>query len=823
MATESSYIPAPYNGVSQAAPQVRLQEQAEALLDAWVDLPDGWRKRPPLIWAGKILNANADTTGRVHKLKDPDDGSVKFLLLNRESSTVTARLFNTDTSIIAGLAVSGPAQTYLNTCAAGSSLKRDMRVSQAIDFSIITSRLQTVTVDASLNTGRPFEGLVFIKSGAFGKKYQCTVTKSGGTPRVGSVITPDGTDASDSFWVATDHIAGAMFGSDGYTAANGAGHTSIQTDLGTDGFTIVIQGAVTYLSHPSSDFTIQIQDDQGGTATSAAKGTVNNFTDLPKNGITDGFTVKVLPQRGDKQGSYWVKFLSAPSPGVWVETVGPGSQKGVDITTMPIGLVKHADATWHIDQLPWIQRTVGDESLSIDPLFVGDTIQDVAYSFGRLLLVSSEEAFLSAADSPFRIYPATLTTQIDSDPISLSPPSGDAKFKAATTFSSDSFEATFIAGLQQQCALRSLGDGPVTPTSVKLARLCRYQMPVATLDGRPVANNSKIYLQIPLGTGYAGIREIAVQNVTGETLGDDLTAATPKLIPQGFDIEATIETSYVNLYSKSGTNSYWLHFFRYSEGRRVQNGIFPCKLPVGWLMVDVCSEGTLFYIFAAHLDGTMHVFTMETNPKSLDVEGLSTVLTKFDLRQSEAQVVSRTYDANTQRTTIVSNLVLPGGSGYLSAAANASAQTYPEGYLAEVISQPTTTSIIVKGDWTGAQKFYLGVGYSGYWRVSTINKYSPGDNRIMHGDLTIARITLDVAAASALTAKVSIGNRSQRSYDLRRVTFGVPSLYDGPFVVPVKGENRRTVIEIFDNGHIGATVTGFEWEGDWTSKVRRVT
>lgn len=817
MAQESAYVPAPYNGISQSAPQVRLLEQAADLQDCLVDLPDGFRKRPPFRWLAKVLDTPlASTDAKAHKIIDPDDGSVKFLYVNREAGTTNPRLF---TSVFApvALTISGAAQTYLNSAAA--PLKSTLRISQAVDYSILTVRTKVVTVDASLVATRPHEALVFVKSGAFGKKYQVLIQKSGGTLRTGIAVTPDGTDASDSFWVATDHIAGAMLGADGYTAANGATHTSIAANLATDGFTVTIKGAVVYISH-TTDFTISVQDDQGGSAIVAVKDTVNNFSDLPKDGVTDGFTVSVVPTRGDNQGAYYVKFVAAPIRGQapWQETVAPGSQKGFDITTMPIGVHKDSGGNWQCAALSWLQRTVGDQTLAIDPLFVGDTIQDIGYSFGRLLIVSSEEAFLTAADNPFRVYPATLATQIDSDPISLNAPSGDAKFRSATTFSSDVFEGAFLTGLQQQCVLRSPGNGPVTPTAVKLSKMSSYIEKDAFTDMRPVGNNGKVYLPVPLGVLYSGLREMKIDRVSGETLGDDLTAAQPKYLPAGINVAATCETNYTTIYGVAGSTRVYTHVHRFSNNERVQNGLFAWNLPTNWFLVDILSHGTLFYFFMANFNGEVHCFTVETNPQSLDDDATSTVITKLDLKQSEAQVVSRVFGGI--NTTIVSRVPLNIGLGYVAARAGGGA--YPEGYLAEVVSQ-SSAQIVVKGDWTGAQTFYLGLSYTGQWRPSTINKYSPQDSRIVHGRLTIGRLHFDLKDSSACAFQVIIGGRSSRIYNVRQTTFGLPTLYTGAFVVPVKGENTKVTITVLDQGHIGATISGFEWEGDFEPKVRRTT
>jgi hypothetical protein len=816
MAIESAFIPAPHDGISQSAPQIRLAAQASDLQDCLVDIPNGFRKRPPLSWLGQVLASGALATARIHKLKDPDDASIKFLVVNRESSVTVPRLFDATMASIS-LTTTGAAQAYLNTAA--TPLKTTLRATQAIDYTFLTSRILPITIDASLNATRAHEALVFVKSGAYGKKYQLLVQKSGGTLRSAYVTTPSGAVASDSFWVATDHIAAALAGADTYTAANGAAYSSIQTDLATDGFTVTIKGAVIYLSH-TTDFTVNVQDDQGGVAIKAIKDTVNDFSDLPNDGVTDGFTVSVIPTRGDNNGAYYVKYNVNPSRGSkpWSETYAPGSQKGFLLTTMPIGIYKDSGGVWNCAALPWMQRSVGDQSLAIDPLFVGDTIQDIGYNFGRLIILSSEECFMTAADNPFRVYPATLTTQIDSDPISLVAPSGNAKFRSITSFSSDAFEGAYLTGLLQQCILRAPGGGPVTPNAVKLGKLSGYTLKDAFTNMRPVPNNNKVYLPIPLGSLYSGIREMKLDRISGESLGNDMTAAVPRFLPAGLDVSATSETTYTSMYGVAGTTKVYTHVFRYSDNERVQNGLFTWNLPTGWTLCDIICEGTLFYFFLVSA-GRMCCFTMETNPEEKDSVG-ATILTKLDMRQTQAQVVSIAYTAGTDTTLITSQVDLPVGQGYV--AATYPGGTFPEGYLAEVVAQPAANTIRVKGNWSAAP-FYLGISYVGLWTLSPINKYSQ-DSRIIHGRLTLARLTFDLKDSSALSVEVANAGRATRRKELAvQPSLGSPTLFTGALVVPVKGDTRQVTITVRDEGHIGATISGFEWEGDFENKTRRIT
>lgn len=830
MSSQSSYVPVPFNGLSQAAPQLRLLEQAEDLSNVLVDLPNGLRKRPPLTWKAKLLSSNGATSGRAFKVIDPDDGSVKHLFINRESTTTVARLYD-DTFTSVSLTIASGAQTYLNGIV---NPKDDLRIAQGVDYTFLIDRSLDTAIDGTDNPVRPYEALIFCKTGSYGRTYTVTITRDGGSPIVGSCHTPSGGDAGNAHWVGTDKIMNAIFeSSDTFTGENGATHTNIYSDLISDGFELTLEGDVLYITHDTDDFTITVTDEQAGTAFFAAKVRINNFEDLPKKCPVSGFTIKVRPLRGDERGAYWVTYSTDDeTPGIWKETYAPGSQAGVDPDTMPVALVKHSDGSWHIDTLGWGQRTVGDETTAADPLFVGQPIQDIGYAFGRLVLISRSEAYLTAADDPFRLYPITMTSAIDSDPVSLVPPSGEAQF-----FTVAQFEKSLVAiGRVQQCVIRSLADGSATATSVRMDDLSRFTLAPEQENLKPVTVNQKIYLPVPQSETslYTGIHEVKIDRVSGEDFTDDLTAATPSLIPKDLDAVASLEKSYMALYGVSGGDDLWLHIFRYAENQRVQNGIFPWSLPTGWELVDITSDKTTFFIYAKPSSAAeVHVGTIDMDPNTKDDTSGARALTRWDWRQTESDVVSVTYDASTGYSTITSRVTLPSGKGYVSARHNASAQTFVEGEIAEAVSQPTSTSIVVKGDWTSPQKFWLGIQYRGSYKPTRVYPISGKDQRVLHGGrLRLQHIFVDISNAFPdITCTVTIAKRagetseqrSSRTYTLGNIALGFPEAYTGKWRIPIMSDTQKVSLEFIDDWHLGARISGFEWFGDFVLKGNRLT
>lgn len=851
MAQISAYIEAPSQGVTQASQQIRLPNQATALEQALVEIPEGYRKRPPLDLIGRLASIGValgdDATLTI--VEDPDDGSLLYLILNTESGVTVPRLFSVATLTPVALTIISAAQTYLNLN--GPSPHRDIGITQAVDFTILCNRTAVVANDPTLTAKRPFEAMIFVKGGAFGKTYQVTVTPTGGSPILFYWTTPNGSDASDTQNAQTQVIAtGLVFvgsvGTNSFSIVGGShiypgislGHNGFDwspggTALVAAGFTVTLGDSVVLLSHDTIDFTITCDDGQAGLGMGVIKDSITLFSDLPKSAF-EGFTVKIDPQAKEgsvASGAYYLQFTyvsTAANPtntaGTYKEVVGPGSELGFDITTMPVGIVKIA-GTWTLEALAWKNRTVGDELLAPNPSFVGNQIKDVGYAFERLALVSGEECFLAAVDDPFRCYPSTMTTEIDSDPISLITPGASR----AHFYSIIPFNKTFILfGLLKQAVIVPPQEGPVTPTTTRLEILTSYETDeedeVSQLPLRPTFSDRYAYYPMLRGPNYYAIYEIALDRLSSQPLSEDLTPHLPRYIPSSIDRAATVQSSFLILYGTSGSSEIYAHLFRYGGSgynyARLQNAWHHWALPEGWTLSGVTHRGPRMHFLLKSPLGGAWIATLDTTPLAKDPDPASTIQTLLDLRVTEAQCAV-TYDAGANNSTIT----LPAGSD-ASALSKISARcpvvSQPEGYLG-IIEGVSGNLLMVQGDWR-TTNFYVGYSYTSIWELSTIF-YVGQDSRPQHGGvLGLRKLKLDLSLTSYLSAITQVGLRgAPRTYRLKNTSVGTPMLYTGDWEVPIASDNLQANIKIVNDSHLPHRVTGFEWFGEFTAKSQRVT
>lgn len=808
MALDSGYVQAPFQGISQAASSIRLAEQAGVLTNVMVEVPEGLRKRPPLEYKGRLSAGPFSSDPAICFVRDPDDGSLKYLVINGQGG-ITASLYDGTSLAALGLTVTGAAQTYLNSA---SSPVADLILREAVDYTMIVNRKVKVITDPSLNGTRPHEALVWIKSSAYSRTYKLTVTKSGGTPRVASVLTANGNSAASAQFVDTDTIANFLLNGSALVTDNLACTAPgvFSGQLTTDGFTYAQVGAVLQITHASSDFTITITDGQGGVAAIALKDVTNLFSDLPSKGAPNGWLIKIADKSKSTTGAYYVNWIDGTG---WKECLGPGSSKGLLPSTMPIGLFKDPVLGWYMDVLPWKQRLVGDATLALDPGFVNNKIMDIGFWNGRLRIISEEESFACASDDPFRCYPSTLTTTIDSDPkSSVAPGKSRARFRYALIFD----KGLVVFGDLCQAASTSATDG----SESKLEELARYELTGVLLP--PRGAGTKIYFGSPRSPSYLGVYEMGIDRISGREAAEDLTPAVPKLIPSTADWSAGVDLHSCILYGTHGNDTLFLHMFRYSDQQRLQNAWFTWTLPTGYVLAGLLARGTIFHFLLRQTsNNSLHLAYVDISPQRLDANN-GTIFTHWDMRLTEADMVSRVYDPVLNRTTITSGATQPPISGLTRVSARAGASVFPEGYPAAIVSTPSATQIVLQGDWS-TQTFYIGYSYTYTWQLSTI--YVRGqDQRPLHSTkLNLRSIEFDLDRSSQLQVTTLNGLRSTKVYNLSANVFGSPGMFTGRWRVPMGAENEKLTVTVTSDAFLPGRVLGYEWFGEFDSKARRVT
>lgn len=826
MAEISGYVKGPYEGVSQAPPQVRLMGACDDMQDCIPSIPNGVQKRPPLEWQSPLntLGGSQIVLDQQALFVDIPRGDLLqdlTLLLNREAGHVVPYLFNTASWSPVAISVDTAAQTYLDANAPQPN--RDLRVCSVEDTSFITNRLVPTAVTGATAPTRPFEALIWCKLSGYARKTVVTVISTaiaGPGTYVASFITGTGSNSNDPLSVGTDKLAAALVNGTNPAPGNCTPNPNPLTTLTSRGFTINISGSLIYITHPTVDFQLAVSDDVGGTGVIAIKGSVQRFSDLPAVAAS-GFVIRVAQEGAGGNSDYYVQFVTSASTitGTWKEVLAPGADVGLDPATMPIGLVLGVGG-WHLKALPWKQRLTGNKTLSPDPEFVGSSINALGWWRGRLGLVSNGQVNLSASDDPFKFYTTTLITSLDSDPIGLLTPV-DIKtfFKEAVIFD----QRFLVMGNKGQAVISAAGGkGPPTPGTTLIEPLSKSEY----TDQVPTQGaNHKIYFAAPRGL-FLSVFELSIDRLSGLALPEDMTPAVPRYLPSTIDRAGTFESDYVSLYGSSGASQVFVHMFRHAEQQRVQNAWHRWNLPVGFTLAGLYVKNAIAYIALRDPLGNAHAATMDLSQLKVDPGG--TLLTHADLRVSEAQLAAPSYNSGAHTTSFT--LPYPVGSMCgASCRAPAVFGGFPEGYAPAVVSASGTT-VVLQGDWRSVPLFF-GYRYASFFIPNRFYKVGQDGSPERSGRLNINHVRIDLNRASYLRAEVTVKGRATRlnvynGFNLDETTSGVDAPPDQEDIVmsfPVGGKSEDSRIRLVNDTFLGFALTGYEWEGIWNPKAQRVT
>ena len=496
----SNSIPNLLNGVSQQPDTVKLPNQATIQENGLSDIITGLGKRPPTEHIAK-LNTDTLTNSKVH-------------IINRDSNEQYAVLVNNQSIKVYDLAgnnktvVTPDGLTYLTS----TNPQEDFNLVTVADYTFIVNKTKTVAKSGTTSTARPDEAIFYVKNGQYRTTYEIDIDGS----NVASFQTLDNSNASNASSITTDNIA-----------------TELTNDLNSNlsGYTIVRDGSIIYVKKNSGTFTAEVSDGLGGDGLILVKDKTNSFADLPYKGYT-GFVVEIVGDGGTEFDNYFGQWDGT----AWVETVKDGLDNSFDTSTMPHLLIRTADGNFRFckadgssytvsatsyTEPEFASRTVGDETTSPDPTFVGRKINDIFFYRNRLGFLSDENVIFSKAGKFFTFWATTVTTAVDDDMIDLAVSHNKVSIlKYAVPFN----EQLVLFSDQSQFTLDA--EEVLSAKTVSINQTTEYEID----DGvKPIGLGQNIYFGISRGS-FAGVREYYVNADTEIKDALDTTVNLPRYI-----------------------------------------------------------------------------------------------------------------------------------------------------------------------------------------------------------------------------------------------------------------------------------------------------
>lgn len=795
MARISDVIPNLINGVSQQPFQLRLPTQAQAQENAMSSVTDGLSNRPPTGHLALILNS-LDENAFVHFINR--DEVERYVVVVEDDGVVRVFDFAGNEKTVTGTTA------YLTT----SNPKEDIRAVTVADYTFLLNRTKVVEMDTTTADTRPYEALVNVQVGNYGKVYRILI--NGNT--AGVITAADGDVASDSELIDTVYLAEAL---ETQLIANG---------FNTSPWSVKRYGNALYIKNTSTDFSIGVEDGFNGNAMKAAKGVIQKFTDLPVFG-PHGFVVEIAGDPASDFDNYWVKFSkqdgdSNYSYGVWEECPEPGVEIRYKASTMPHTLIRQAGGTFTYGAATWNDRLIGNEALAPPASFVGKSINDLFFHKNRLGFLADENVIMSRSGDFFNFWRGTLTTILDDDPIDVA----TTHTRVSIMERAVPFDGRLVI-FSNNTQFELSSDDALSPVTVSLTPKANFENDAEYCP--PIATGSFIYFVNRRGD-YGAVYEFRKDALDNVYKANDATAHAPKYVPDRINhivASSAVETLIARTDGENDT--LYPYKFYWAGEEKLQASWSKWSFPGVTFIYGIEIVDTDLLMLVKRSDGKAYLEWLSLAPGAVDES--TTYLTRLDRKVSSADMVAGSYSAVNDQTTYTLPYSLSATEDdYLVVCSReVSGGAYPPGLKFNIVSVSGST-VVVDGD-TTAYPLWFGLYYTMSYTFSPfyVRDANPngGQSVVSEGRLQLHYLTLEYANTGYFRVVVSVQNRESKTYIFNNASSGATnpiSLATGKFRVPILSRNDQVTITIESDSYLPCSILSAEWSGQFVMRTRRI-
>lgn len=693
----------------------------------------------------------------------------------------------------------------------------DMRCVTVADTTFIVNRSKVAAMLSDTTEERPAEALVFVKQGNYSSNYSIYID---GTQR--ATYTTSDTVVST---IRTDAIAVELYND--LVAWGGAGF-SFSISGG-------VAGGVIHITKSSGDFVCQTYDSHGGDDLAAVKDVIAKFTDLPAV-APDGFVVGINsnPDVEDSE-AYYVKAVSNQA-GVtfgdvsWEECPAPGVSYIIDKTSMPHKLTREQDGTFTYSSIDWIDRLCGDDDTNSEPSFIGQTINDVMFYKNRLGLLADENFIWSEISEYFNFWRTTVTSIKDSDVVD----SRAAHTKVSILKNAVAFNKDMIL-FSDQTQFSIPGDTALTPNTVRCDVVSEFE---SLTDVRPVNAGKVIYFifnrsdELGNNSGYSGLKELFISANNTETMeANETTAHVPAYIPAGvFSLSVSTLANVAAILTSGDPTAIYLYKTEWQQEKKVQAAYFR------WNLDDYTSQ-EVKVLSADFIGSTLYVVVQRNDEVFLEksqllpnrVDDYVSYVTLLDRRITDEDCTVA-YNAGTNRTvyTLPYEITSTEMAVITRGIADNTGLADVGKVLAVDVDTVGGTTLSVIGDYED-NPVWIGQRYLCEAELSRIyirkQSQSGGLTVDAASNLQLLRGYAVYSNSGAFTISVTPEGRQTSNYTFTgRITgdinnvLGTIALRSGIYKFGILSNNERVTITINSNSHLKFSITGIDWEGEFTKR-----
>lgn len=791
----SSSIPNFVNGVSQQPFTLRLNSQGEVQENGLSTVSQGLKKRPPSQHLKKIASTPLANCF-IHTINR--DSSERYIAVVTNGDLKVYGIDGTEKTV-----AFPDGKGYLSATTPSTSFS----AVTVADYTFLVNKTKVVTTDSTLTATRPYEALINVKAGNYGKTYQILINGS----LAATYTTPDGSVASHTANISTDYIAAQLYNglvTNGYNASGWSCSTS---------------GSTIYIVRSSSDFSVQALDGFNNGAMVAVKKKLQKFADLPANPGIDGFIVEITGTGSGETAtspfdSYYVKYSTAnsgSSVGTWVECAAPGITSTITATTMPFLLVRESNGTFTFKKATWAGRIVGDNVSNPFPSFVGKTVSDVFFFRNRLGLLSDEAAIFSEAGEYFNFMRTTVTQLVDSEAIDVNA----SHTKVALLKHAVPFNKSLLLFSEQTQFVIDAGE-LLTPKSIGIKVSTEFP---CNVQAKPVGIGRNIYFAVDKGE-WSSFREYYADtnSLTNDSL--DVTGHLPKYIPSGiFKISAAPNEDIISVLSAGDTSSIYIYKYFYANNDKLQSS---------WSKWTFGDDSTI--LNAEFIDSSLYLVINRADGVYLEKVTISI----GDIGVDEP------YTVHLDRKVGLSSGALTFSGGFTTINLTTLGYTPSTGNYQVVVKDHATlkageiydviwdgTNAKVAGNITGSVLAF-GRKYNFKYQLSTIALRSAqaggGQKSDTEGRLQLRKIAFNYADTGYFRATVTPSGRETYTYIYSGKVLGEAavvgrySVSSGRFLFPIVSRNIGTSIVLENDSPLPSSFLSADWEGFYVKRSKAV-
>ena len=553
MAALDGAIKSLMQGVSQQVPRERLDGQVSVQTNMLSDIVNGMRRRPGARMVSQLLEFTTSSNTSIFSMYVDVGDEVNHVFVNTSTGQllVMAEDFTTVKRNVTDGYLVAPDASFIQT----ASLRGDL---------YIANKAQRPTLKSNPTPGQDPNktGFFFIRTGAFSKTYDITISSAAGS-WTATYTTPDGQTAGDADKAKPEYIAEQLVTAMALLVGSNVG--------------MVRYNSYVYVS--SLVATCTVTSNSGSTYAGWSNNSrVSLTTDLPARLPVEGNAMLCAVGTSDKN-FVWYKYDHGTS--VWLESGDYSSAGGFNYMPIKMSL----DGAYTVTHPEYEGRLAGSDTTNENPAFIDNGITGFGAFQGRLVILAGAELCMSASGNPLRWYRSTVTSILVDDPINIfSGAAASTAFQSCVQFNKD------LLLFSRSCqAVVPSGNAAITPNTAQIVITSQYSTDV--LAQPSVVGRSVLY-PIPRTESYAGVLEMVPSNTTdSQYTSNDITVHIPNYLPGRIrSITSSTTANACLLLCTGDSQSIFVQNYLWSGDEKVQSAwhqwVMPLPVVCTWFVRD---------------------------------------------------------------------------------------------------------------------------------------------------------------------------------------------------------------------------------------------